>query len=82
MTFTLLLDRTRDVTEDTWVDVVSPRNRARVNRQMTMDEALDALRAALEDGTEHCTVFETEDIRPVDDLDAELSQLAAAHWDN
>ena len=82
MTCTLLLERTRDATEDTWVDVVSPRTRARIGHQATMDEALDALRAALLHGGSGYVVIDTDEIRPEDEFDRELAELAASHWDD
>lgn len=50
---------------------------------MTIDEALANLRdAILNADPTASTTFDTDHLRPMDDLDREMLALAATHWDD
>lgn len=66
--------------DDEWVTVVSPRVRLRTP-QDELNDALAGLRRALLLGSREEMVFDV-DASDVDNIDHELMQLAARHWDD
>jgi hypothetical protein len=81
MSSTPTLERRDVAAEADWVDIAPPRTSARFTGANVV-VALSALRHSIFDGSDDGVVVDTDQFRPVDEMDIEASEQAAQRWND
>lgn len=81
MSSTPTLERGLVAPADEWVDVIPPRRESHYNGANIV-VAISRIRSAVLTGQDEGIVIDTDQIRPLDELDADIAAYVSERWDD